>query len=87
MAEPLKSRLQRGEILVAPGVYDGLTATLAEQAGFEAVRFYKYKDPEAVLGRYDSHADRFDHDPAISHHVEASKPGSAANLDAFTSDA
>ncbi|MFL0357658.1 class I SAM-dependent methyltransferase [Erythrobacter sp. GH1-10] len=63
-----------------------LTAAL-EQAGFEAVRFYKYKDPEALLGRYDSHAARFDHDPAISHHVEASKPGSAANLGAFTSDA
>jgi len=33
----LKTRLQQSEILVAPGVYDGLTAALAEQAGFEAL--------------------------------------------------
>lgn len=33
----LKSRLAKKEILVAPGVYDGLTASLAEKAGFEAL--------------------------------------------------
>ena len=33
----LRSRLQKKEILIAPGVYDGLTAILAEQAGFEAL--------------------------------------------------
>lgn len=33
----LRLRLQKKEILIAPGVYDGLTATLAEQAGFEAL--------------------------------------------------
>lgn len=33
----LRARLQRGDILVAPGAYDALTARLLEQAGFEAV--------------------------------------------------
>ena len=33
----LRSRLQKKEILIAPGVYDGLTAILAEKAGFEAL--------------------------------------------------
>ena len=33
----LKSRLQQPEILLAPGVYDALSALMAEQAGFEAV--------------------------------------------------
>ena len=31
----LKKRLQNKEIIVTPGVYDGLTASLAEWAGFE----------------------------------------------------
>jgi len=35
--ENLRSRLARKPILVAPGVYDALTALLAEQAGFEAL--------------------------------------------------
>jgi len=33
----LRARLESGEILVAPGAYDALTARLLEQAGFEAV--------------------------------------------------
>lgn len=33
----LKSRLGTGKILVAPGVYDGLTAAIAQAAGFEAL--------------------------------------------------
>jgi 2-methylisocitrate lyase-like PEP mutase family enzyme len=33
----LRARLQSGEILVAPGAYDALTARLLEQAGFEAI--------------------------------------------------
>lgn len=33
----LRARLRRGDILVAPGVYDALTARLAEAAGFEAL--------------------------------------------------
>lgn len=33
----LRERLKQPNILVAPGVYDGLTATLATQSGFEAL--------------------------------------------------
>jgi len=33
----LRQRLGGPQMLVAPGVYDGLTARLAEQAGFSAV--------------------------------------------------
>jgi 2-methylisocitrate lyase-like PEP mutase family enzyme len=33
----LRALLERGEILVAPGVYDGLSARLARSAGFAAV--------------------------------------------------
>ncbi|MDQ2733419.1 MAG: isocitrate lyase/PEP mutase family protein [Pseudomonadota bacterium] len=36
-ASQLRQLLQRPEIVIAPGVYDGLTARLAEQAGFAAV--------------------------------------------------
>ncbi len=35
--QSLKARLRESRILVAPGVYDGLTATLAEATGFEAL--------------------------------------------------
>ena len=37
MTHPLKTRLQQKKLLLAPGVYDALTALLAEQAGFEAL--------------------------------------------------
>jgi 2-methylisocitrate lyase-like PEP mutase family enzyme len=37
MRATLRQRLTAPEILVAPGVYDALTATLAEAAGFEAL--------------------------------------------------
>jgi 2-methylisocitrate lyase-like PEP mutase family enzyme len=37
MGETLKERLQRRPILLAPGVYDPLTAALASDAGFEAL--------------------------------------------------
>ncbi len=36
-AVSLLSRLQQAEILIAPGVYDALGASIAEQAGFEAL--------------------------------------------------
>ncbi len=36
-ASQLRQLLQRPEIVVAPGVYDGLTARLSEQAGYPAV--------------------------------------------------
>lgn len=36
-ANTLKERLQQSSILVAPGVYDALTAAIASDAGFEAL--------------------------------------------------
>jgi len=49
----LKARLARPEILVAPGVYDGLTATLAARAGFEAVYLSGAAVAYTRLGRPD----------------------------------
>jgi len=37
MTDTLRQRLSRRPILIAPGVYDPLTALIAEQAGFEAL--------------------------------------------------
>jgi 2-methylisocitrate lyase-like PEP mutase family enzyme len=49
----LRARLTRPEILIAPGVYDGLTATLAEQAGFEALYLSGAAVAYTRLGRPD----------------------------------
>ena len=49
----LRDRLTRPEILIAPGVYDGLTATLAEQAGFEALYLSGAAVAYTRLGRPD----------------------------------
>jgi 2-methylisocitrate lyase-like PEP mutase family enzyme len=37
MTEPLRVRLARPPIVIAPGIYDPLTALMAERAGFEAL--------------------------------------------------
>lgn len=37
IASNLRQRLGSPELLLAPGVYDALTALIAEQAGFEAL--------------------------------------------------
>ena len=49
----LRSRLAENKILVAPGVYDGLTAALAQQAGFEAVYLSGAAVAYTRLGRPD----------------------------------
>jgi 2-methylisocitrate lyase-like PEP mutase family enzyme len=49
----LKARLQQKEIVVAPGVYDGLTASLAEAAGFEALYLSGAAVAYTRLGRPD----------------------------------
>lgn len=49
----LKARLRQDPILVAPGVYDGLTATLAAQAGFEALYLSGAAVAYTRLGRPD----------------------------------
>jgi 2-methylisocitrate lyase-like PEP mutase family enzyme len=49
----LRARLTDPRILVAPGVYDGLTAAIAEQAGFEALYLSGAAVAYTRLGRPD----------------------------------
>ena len=49
----LRARLSRPPILTAPGVFDALTATLAEQAGFEALYLSGAAVAYTRLGRPD----------------------------------
>ncbi len=53
MNPPLRALLDAPEILVAPGVYDALTAALAEQAGFEALYLSGAAVAYTRLGRPD----------------------------------
>ena len=50
---PLKQRLAAPRLLLAPGVYDALTALLAEQAGFEALYLSGASIAYTRLGRSD----------------------------------
>lgn len=49
----LRKRLQQKEILVAPGVYDGLTSAIATEAGFEALYLSGAAVAYTRLGRPD----------------------------------
>ncbi len=49
----LKRRLASGDILVAPGIFDALTALIAEQAGFEALYLSGASIAYTQLGRSD----------------------------------
>lgn len=49
----LRERLQEKEIVIAPGAYDALTATLCEQAGFEAVYLTGAGVSYSTLGKSD----------------------------------
>lgn len=49
----LRDRLSRSDILLAPGVYDGLTAALAAEAGFEALYLSGAAVAYTRLGRPD----------------------------------
>ena len=53
MTSSLKSRLGNGPILLAPGVYDPLTASLATDAGFEALYLSGASIAYTRLGRPD----------------------------------
>jgi 2-methylisocitrate lyase-like PEP mutase family enzyme len=48
-----KTRLARNDIVLAPGVYDALTALIAEQAGFEALYLSGASIAYTRLGRSD----------------------------------
>ena len=50
---PLKQRLAQPDVLLAPGVYDALTALVAEQAGFEALYLSGASIAYTRLGRSD----------------------------------
>jgi 2-methylisocitrate lyase-like PEP mutase family enzyme len=50
---PLRTRLSRPPIVVAPGVYDALTALIAEQAGFKALYVSGAAIAYSKLGRPD----------------------------------
>ena len=49
----LKERLQRADAVLAPGVYDSLTALIAERSGFEAVYLSGGAVAYTLLGRSD----------------------------------
>lgn len=49
----LKQRLNQPEVLLAPGVYDALSALIAEQAGFEALYLSGASIAYTLLGRSD----------------------------------
>jgi len=53
IAMTLKERLQSSSIVVAPGIYDALSASLAEQAGFDTVYLSGASLAYTKLGRPD----------------------------------
>ena len=50
---PLKKRLEQPDVLLAPGVYDALSALVAEQAGYEALYLSGASIAYTLLGRSD----------------------------------
>ena len=50
----LRSRLVRGNLLVAPGVFDGISARIADQMGFEALYMTGYGTVASHLGLPDA---------------------------------
>ena len=50
---PLKKRLEQPDVLLAPGVYDALSALVAEQAGFEVLYLSGASIAYTLLGRSD----------------------------------
>ena len=56
-------------IYTEPSLHDAM-----QKAGFGEIVFSSYRDGQSVLGRHDSHADRFGHPPEIFLYCEAQKP-------------
>jgi len=54
VAAGLDEALGSGELIVAPGVYDGLSARLAERSGFPAVYLTGYGVSASLLGQPDA---------------------------------
>ncbi|MCP5281416.1 MAG: isocitrate lyase/PEP mutase family protein [Rhodoferax sp.] len=53
MSTSFKTRLQQPRVLLAPGIYDALTALIAEQSGFEALYLSGASIAYTRLGRSD----------------------------------
>ncbi len=53
MGKLVRERLQKKEILVAPGAHDVLTAKIIEKVGFEAVYMTGYGNTASILGSPD----------------------------------
>ena len=53
MHTPLKQRLRHDKVLLAPGIYDALTALVAQQSGFEALYLSGASIAYTRLGRSD----------------------------------
>lgn len=53
MSVSLKTRLQQPRVLLAPGIYDALTALIAEQSGFDALYLSGASIAYTRLGRSD----------------------------------
>lgn len=51
--QTLKARLSQGKTLMAPGIYDGVSARIAAQAGFEALYMTGFGVSGSVLGMPD----------------------------------
>src|ERR1017187_10562137 len=57
----LRARLARKELLVAPGVFDGISARIADQMGFEALYMTGYGTVASHLGLPDAGIATFTH--------------------------
>ena len=53
MTKALRALLQRPGLIVAPGVYDALSARICEMVGYEAVSHSGYGTAAATLGQPD----------------------------------
>src|SRR5258708_10476860 len=53
-AQMLRERLARGEFILAPGIYDGISARVADRMGFPALYMTGYGATASMLGLPDA---------------------------------
>src|ERR1044071_2980270 len=53
-ARQLRDLLQRGEFILAPGIYDGISARVADKMGFPALYMTGYGATSSMLGLPDA---------------------------------
>ena len=49
-ARALRERLSKGEFILAPGIYDGISARVADKMGFPALYMTGYGATASMLG-------------------------------------